>query len=161
MHQRTMIQTPRSPRSVFRDLPVIPEDESCEETILHLESGNGCQQSAYFLQEARRQEGLCDLLHSPDLDKLAQIHASNMANLGCVFHSVASVLDLQEHLDSDCVGENIQRGDSISLMHRETMTSVDSINRSNILSEHFDEFGCGVAIGRDGKVYSCQLFRKL
>jgi hypothetical protein len=30
----------------------------------------------------------------------------------------------------------------------------------NVLSEHFTEFGLGMAVGTDGDLYSCQLLRK-
>jgi hypothetical protein len=33
------------------------------------------------------------------------------------------------------------------------------INRMNVLSEQFTEFGMGIVEGFDGMLYSCQLFR--
>jgi hypothetical protein len=35
-----------------------------------------------------------------------------------------------------------------------------SVNRANILSLNFDQFGSATAVGQDGKVYCCHFFRK-
>jgi uncharacterized protein YkwD len=53
------------------------------------------------------------LQRSLQLDELAQKHATAMAVRGQVHHSVKSVEELQEHLQSTIVGENVQRGQSI------------------------------------------------
>jgi hypothetical protein len=53
------------------------------------------------------------LQRSHQLDELAQKHANAMAARGQVHHSVKSVEELQEHLESTIVGENVQRGQSI------------------------------------------------
>jgi len=63
-------------------------------------------------------------------------------------------------LDAKACGESVQCGNSLASMHWETMYDGKSVNRRNILGSRFDEFGCGVAVGRkDGKLYACQLFR--
>ena len=82
-----------------------------------------------------------------------------MAITGNVFHSVTTIDELVLLLSSTEVAENIQRGDMVEGMHRETMNNVNAINRSNLLSTYFSEVGCGTAMGQDGKLYSCQLFR--
>jgi hypothetical protein len=46
-------------------------------------------------------------------------------------------------------------------MHAETMHHAHAINRSNILSPYFIEFGYAVSVGDVGKLYSCQLFRSI
>jgi hypothetical protein len=69
------------------------------------------------------------------------------------------VEELKDLLAGMDVAGNIQRGDNMNEMHIETMQQRDSINRYNVLSAHFSEFGYGLAMGKDGKVHCCQLFR--
>jgi uncharacterized protein YkwD len=110
------------------------------------------------INKERHRRGLKLLKESDDLILLAEEHAQNMVNMNKVFHSVRSIDELMTKLQSTLAAENIQRGDSVILMHEETM--LDScISRENILSPHFSEFGCAVLQGADGKIYSCQLFR--
>jgi hypothetical protein len=98
---------------------------------------------------------------SPMLMQAASQQATAMARIQTVFHSVPTIQELQLLLASDQVAENVQRGDSIPEMHAETMHHANAINRSNILSPYFVEFGCAVSVGDDGKLYSCQLFRSI
>jgi uncharacterized protein YkwD len=110
------------------------------------------------VNKERHRRGLALFQESDDLNLLAEEHAQNMVNINKVFHSVRSIDELMTKLQSTAAAENIQRGDSVILMHEETM--LDScISRENILSPHFSEFGCAVLQGADGKIYSCQLFR--
>ena len=113
-----------------------------------------------LVNRARRRRGLVPLKSSENLQRLAVLHAIAMAQQGAVFHSVSNIEQLMELLSSRFVAENIQRGDSIVQMHQETMEDRKSINRSNQLCEYFTEFGSAVALGDDGKLYSCQLFRR-
>jgi hypothetical protein len=82
-----------------------------------------------------------------------------MATEGTVYHSVSTIEELKVLLAGMDVAENIQRGDNVNAMHIETMQQRDCINRYNVLSTYFSEFGYGLAVGKDGKVYCCQLFR--
>jgi uncharacterized protein YkwD len=100
------------------------------------------------------------LYRSRRLDALAHEHAQCMAQEQAVFHSVDSLNALQLKLDSKEVGENIQRGLSIQKMHHAmTWGSDSSPNRSNIISQKFNECGMGTAKGKDGLLYMVQLFR--
>jgi uncharacterized protein YkwD len=112
-----------------------------------------------LIEHERSIRGLHAFRTSEALNQLATQQACAMAKIGIVFHTVATIEELQLFLSSRQVAENIQRGDNASEMHKETMASVATINRSNLLSPYFTEFGCGVALGRDGKLYCCQLFR--
>jgi uncharacterized protein YkwD len=112
-----------------------------------------------LIEHERSVRGLHAFRTSEALNQLATQQACAMAKIGIVFHTVATIEELQLFLSSRQVAENIQRGDNASEMHKETMASVATINRSNLLSPYFTEFGCGVALGRDGKLYCCQLFR--
>jgi hypothetical protein len=82
-----------------------------------------------------------------------------MATEGTMHHSVSTIEELKILLVGMEVAENIQRGDNVSEMHMETMQQRGCINRYNVLSTFFSEFGYGLAVGKDGKVYCCQLFR--
>jgi uncharacterized protein YkwD len=150
-------------------LKTIPEEESVvedEENGTNLCGYNKafCDDPAYLVALERHQRNLLPYQRSMELDVLARLHAHRMALHTAVFHSVHSIQDLQRRLQATVVGENIIRGDSVYRMHQETMStptaSVSSINRSNILSKQFTEFGSAVAMGSDGKIYCCQYFRR-
>jgi uncharacterized protein YkwD len=119
---------------------------------------------AYLIALERHQRNLSPYQRSMELDVLARMHAHRMALHAAVFHSVPSIQDLQRRLQATVVGENIIRGDSVYRMHQETMStptaSVSSINRSNIISKQFTEFGSAIVMGSDGKIYCCQYFRR-
>jgi uncharacterized protein YkwD len=116
-----------------------------------------------LVNQDRRFHMLPPYRSSDVLDQLAARHAIAMARAQSVFHSVQTIAELMERLQNDRVAENIQRGDGIVQMHEDTMnystSSPPCINRTNILSGSFNEFGSAVALGGDGKLYSCQLFR--
>jgi uncharacterized protein YkwD len=111
-----------------------------------------------FIAKERRDRRLAAFRISQHLSDLARRHAEAMATATSVYHSVASVSELQRLLGRGMVGENVQCGDSFANMHHETMRC-NAINRSNILSRHFTEIGTGSAVGSDGMIYSCQMFR--
>lgn len=159
----TMIVRIGSPRSVKQpksppSLRTIPENESCLDdkcrSFVDL-----IDDPATLVRMERAHRSMRPFTRSLELDFLARIHTMHMAAARSVFHSVRCVAALQTKLLSEKVGENVQRGEALGSMHFETMTG-DSINRSNILSSHFDEFGSATAVGADGKLYSCQYFRK-
>ena len=102
------------------------------------------------------------LERSTELDKLALQHAKRMAKQQRAFHSVSNLEQLQAKLGGRLeVGENVQMGESTSTfdLHEKIMSSTDSVQRINILSNVFDEFGMGVARDRNGRIYMAQLFR--
>jgi uncharacterized protein YkwD len=107
----------------------------------------------------RRKRGLLPFRLSRELNHLASQQAYRMAMDGKVYHSVSTVDELKILLMGNDVAENIHRGDTMSTMHAETMRQSSCINRSNVLSIYFSDFGYGLATGRDGKLYCCQLFR--
>jgi hypothetical protein len=100
------------------------------------------------------------LYRSRFLDALARLHAQGMAEKQSISHSVESLEELREKLQSEEVGENIQRGATIFQMHRSLMCERQSLSRRNIMSKKFNEFGIGTAKGEDGKLYMVQLFRQ-
>lgn len=113
-----------------------------------------------LVNSERAQLGLQSFQASRTLDKFAERQAREMAKLGRVYHSVSSIEDLIKLLGSLVVAENIQRGEDFTAMFEETLYG-SSINRDNLLSTHFTEFGSAAVIGGDGMIYSCQLFRGL
>jgi uncharacterized protein YkwD len=112
-----------------------------------------------LVNHERRKHGLPPFRLSRTLNRLSAEHASRMATEGTVYHSVSTIEELKVLLAGMDVAENIQRGDNVNAMHIETMQQRDCINRYNVLSTYFSEFGYGLAVGKDGKVYCCQLFR--
>jgi hypothetical protein len=80
-------------------------------------------------------------------------------------HSVPTLQDLQHILNSEDVGENIQRGASVQEMHCMSLKE-GTLNCRNILRGSYLEFGMGTAMGRrhdddddNNKLYMVQLFR--
>jgi uncharacterized protein YkwD len=112
-----------------------------------------------LVDKERAQHGLRPFRWSHSLSKLAAQQAQFMAECGTIFHSVSTISELIVMLSSSQVAENVQRGDSIRSMHNDTMHVDNVINRMNVLSEQFNEFGIGIVEGIDGMLYSCQLFR--
>jgi len=102
---------------------------------------------------------------------MASLHANFMAQECHAMHSVSCASDLQTMLGSRVVAENILHGQStLREMHNNVMTTTTaaassknkhSIRRQNILYPRFTEMGCAMAQGTDGKLYVCQLFRRV
>jgi uncharacterized protein YkwD len=136
---------------------VIPEDKSCGSLQISELSTSTVSLHGLINQE-RQARDIPPLIRSTDLDKLAQLHANSMASDQKVTHTVSNVDELKHLLQSDRVGENVQRGASINAMHEMAMTK-HKVNRSNILTSSYDEYGVAVAVGDDGNLYLCQLFR--
>ena len=124
-------------------------DDDNEDTIDYLNMVN----------HERARLHLAPLVSSPELDRLAELHCHHMAESRNVYHSVHSIDELVAQLQSPHAAENVQRGDSIAGMHRETLAQPNSVNYCNLVSTVFTEFGSAACRGRDGKVYHCQLFR--
>ena len=113
-----------------------------------------------LVNQERARRYLKPFQQSMALNQLAAQHATAMCQAETVFHSVASTEELMFMLGSTAVAENVQRGDCVAQMHLETMhDELFSVNQSNLLSPYFSEFGSAVVMGRDDKLYSCQLFQ--
>ena len=130
----------------------IPENECC------IRLPEATNDPVEFLHTERKRRRLPELQRNAELDCWARLQASQMASATNVFHSVETIEELQEKLGSVAVGENVQRGDSVFSMLCESMESGCTVNRSNMLSEHFTQFGSAIAMGGDGKLYFCQVF---
>jgi uncharacterized protein YkwD len=143
-------------------LKTIPEEE---EVVQFLADDEPSQEQIQgdkehnVVNQSRIQHNLQPLHRTAALDAVAYAHAQCMAQRQAVYHSVNSVLALQKRLGSKHVGENVQRGISITHIHRDSMLQKDSFIRRNILSTSFDEMGMSTFIGTDGIMYLCQVFR--
>jgi uncharacterized protein YkwD len=144
-------------------LKTIPEEEAVH---FHVNDGPYPTDDAIngdrdFINQSRVQHNLKPLHRSAVLDTIALVHAQSMAQGQAVVHSVKSILELQQKLRSRHVGENVQRGASIKQIHHDSMAAQEggSFIRRNILSTSFDEMGMATAMGRDGILYLCQVFR--
>lgn len=130
---------------------------------------------AGMLNMIRIQHCLHPLERCTELDYCAKIHCRNMISACSVHSSVATVTELKIKLSSVHAGENIQRirsdssdaarGNSGSGTNKDVAQSMFEtwmnvpINRQNILSKQFTQYGSTIEMGTDGKYYCCQLFR--
>merc|ERR1712187_148442 len=114
--------------------------------------------SMELTNRARLDVGEFPYRHSKFLECLAYVHANRMADMGQLQHAVSSVETLQSLLASDHVASNVQRGYSVPEMHAKALIDYPE-NRENVLSSRFQEYGVGLAWGKDGYLYCCQYFR--
>jgi uncharacterized protein YkwD len=111
-----------------------------------------------YINRERHHLGLDPFRSSSVLNCMAERHARHMAKRRNVFHSVGSIKELMVSLNSSAVAENIQRGENGVQMLVTTLQGA-SINQANLMSSCFSECGSSMMLGRDGKLYLCQLFR--
>jgi uncharacterized protein YkwD len=146
-------------------LATIPEDNSCIKW--YPEEGSqeigfnlpALQRSYMYIEQERRAHRLGKLRRCASLEALALIHAFAMARERAIFQSVKHLYELRYKLKSRLhVGENVQVGSTVFLMHQVAMTDLET-NRRNILGAEFSEYGVAVVRGTDGYFYSCQYFR--
>jgi len=111
----------------------------------------------FLLNQERRTQHLHPLLQSTSLDNLARVHATYMAETGRVESAFANQEELSDMLNTDlAVGENVQCGTTPLQLHLASLKT----RRSLLLSPLFNEFGLGIARGKDGQLYLCELFRQ-
>ena len=145
-------------------LKTIPEAQSVR-FLLECDNAEPSQETEspynnhHLVNTSRLNHSLQTLRRTVHLDAMAKAHAQSMAQRKMVFHSVNSLAALRDKLESAHAGENIQRGESIALLHDECMSQ--AILRANVLSNEFDEMGMATAVGTDGIVYLVQLFRAI
>ena len=113
-----------------------------------------------LVNQERARRNLPPFRPSSELQQLADQHCYHMAQQSSVFHSVQSIDQLVALLRAPHAAESIQRGSSLLEMHYETVSQRRSVNYCNLVSNVFTEFGAACYMGRDGKLYQCQLFRK-
>ncbi|KAL7573177.1 hypothetical protein ACA910_018838 [Epithemia clementina (nom. ined.)] len=127
-----------------------------------------------LINKERAMRGRPALKRNTHLDYMCQLHAETMAEQQKLLHLTDSQEESRHFLNSNRVGEIIQRGPSVEVMHEQTMEMMRTLKTTkdktttrtriptatkNILGRHFREFGVGTARGEDGKLYMVQLFR--
>lgn len=106
------------------------------------------------INQSRQSHGVHRISGDPILDHKAQRWAEHLASNGRLAHStLSSGLD---GLPWTAVAENVGRGSSIGQVHDQYMGS--SRHRANILDRRWSRVGTGHAVGRDGHVYTVQVF---
>jgi len=123
-----------------------------------LAGGFGFNSVHVLVNKSRTQVGRKALKRNAVLDSLCQLHAKLMAGDSQVFHSVQSIDELRDLVNSEHAGETVQSGDSTLDMHMESLRTKDTAFK-NIMGKDFTEFGAATAKGKDGKLYMVQLFR--
>lgn len=131
---------------------------SSSTTKTHLETlDQAVKRIRFLLNQERRTQHLHPLLESTSLDNLARVQATYMAETGRVESAFANQEELSDMLNTDlAVGENVQCGTTPLQLHLASLKT----RRSLLLSPLFNEFGLGIARGKDGQLYLCELFRQ-
>lgn len=111
-----------------------------------------------MVNECREKDSIQPLGRSRFLDSLAKAHAEKLAGNLRLRQSCKSLNELRSTVKSRRAGENVQRGDSVELMHEAALVKNDSCLQ-NIMDPRFVEMGVGTCRSLDGKIYMVQLFR--
>lgn len=108
---------------------------------------------AYMQNRDRTAFGRPALSYSSFLSSLARRHAQNMARAHAIWHDPALPSDVGswEH-----VGDNVGRSDSVEHLHGGFMASRQ--HRDNLLFWAYEQYGVGVAISDDGRIYAAVVF---
>ena len=126
----------------------------------------GATESRIFdlINAQRQHQGLRPLVYNPQLDRMAKIHAENMARFQKMAHTIpdASLPTLGDR--ARYVGYVYGRlAENVALGYPNAETVVDgwmnsSGHRRNILDREVGETGIGIARSSAGGVYYCQVF---
>ena len=127
----------------------------------HFDSPIAFESNHVMVNRFRITVGKRPLRRSRSLDDLATKHALAMSVREEVFHSQRTIDELRKVLNTTGpVGENVHCGQSVQCIQE--MIEFDSQlseSRINVVSDEFSDFGMGTAIGSEGQLYMCQLFR--
>lgn len=115
--------------------------------------GSAEAQLVGWINAARRDAGLHELVVRSDLRDVSRRHSERMADRQEVGHNPNRT---SEVCCWSKLGENVAYGTDLRDIHRRLMAS--SGHRANILSSDFTELGVGVEL-RDGVYWVTQLFR--
>ena len=116
-----------------------------------------------MVNRARERQAVPPLNRSSDLDALARAHAETMAAAqrdcgeGRAFHADPTEIQAKLKKPSRRIGSNVAIGESVRHIHQEMMHKKGDYN--NIFDRRYTEVGMGTAVGSDGKIYLCQIFR--
>ena len=119
-----------------------------------------------MLNEKRAEMGLSALMWSDDLERVAQIHSQNMADLKFFGHQGIDGKMVSDR--ADClgvgnwrsIGENIAftRGYSDPIAKAVDLWMDSPSHRHNLLDQNWKESAVGVAVAADGSYYFTQVF---
>jgi len=129
-----------------------------------MERAQDLPRNSYFrnnhvmVNHVRAQKIVSALNRSLDLDTLARWHAEAMAALGgSAFHADPFELQARLKKPSRRIGSNVGVGSSVRDIHEQMMRNKGDYN--NMIDRRYSQFGMGTALGANGDIYLCQIYR--
>jgi uncharacterized protein YkwD len=167
-HQPQPITPPSQLHNLEESIQQIPRGSSSSNSSTAIRNNHNHKQQQEqqrttvhaLVHKERAQAQLPPLHRSAELDAYCKTHAKRMARQQVAVHSVQTADELHSIFkEAAYMGENVQSGSSLRTMHALTMKD-DGASADNILGD-YNEFGAHVQKGDDGRLYLCQVFRKL
>jgi hypothetical protein len=112
-----------------------------------------------LVNQERKNRTIAPLIRMRELDEFARSHAEKMAVDNIMIHISPSVVTAALK-DKTCrrLGSNVAKGQTIREIH-ENMMQFKQSHKNNIIDRRFINFGMGTAVGAEGDLYLCQIFR--
>lgn len=111
-----------------------------------------------LVNQERTRRTMAPLIRMVELDQLARIHAEQIAEEEELRHVDADALRYAlKYIPYRRLGENVARGKDIRSIHNDMMSTLS--NKNNIVDRRFTHMGMGTAVGKNGELYLCQIFR--
>ena len=111
-----------------------------------------------LVNQERIKRTMAPLIRMVELDQLARIHAEQIAEEEELRHVEADALRFAlKDIPHRRLGENVGCGENIRSIHQDMMGTRS--NRNNIVDRRFTHMGMGTALGKNGELYLCQIFR--
>jgi len=131
------------------------------------DTGNGADARAHadalakMVAALRASEALPRLARDDRLDALARAHAERMRDAGVAAHDLGdgdprARFEAEATFSASAVGENVAHAPTTVRAHRALYASPS--HRMNLLRAEYTHLGVGVAVARDGSVYTCETF---
>ncbi|MFA9429323.1 CAP domain-containing protein [Egicoccus sp. AB-alg2] len=128
----------------------------------HAAAKNGCKvvakpeaASRDFIAAQRKKAKVGAIKHAGDLRDVARDHAMRMCTRDRLYHNPNLTKEVRNWRS---VGENVGRGTTIDRLNRAFMDSPG--HRANVLDKRWTQYGVGVAVNGQGKVYVVQVYRR-
>mmetsp|Transcript_24137 Transcript_24137/g.45933 ORF Transcript_24137/g.45933 Transcript_24137/m.45933 type:complete len:240 (+) Transcript_24137:47-766(+) len=111
-----------------------------------------------LVNQERSRRATAPLIRMVELDQLARIHAAQIADEQELRHVEPDALRLAlKDIPYRRLGENVATGRDVRSIHNDMMNTLS--NKNNIVDRRFTHFGMGTAVGKNGELYLCQIFR--
>ena len=111
-----------------------------------------------LVNQERTRRTIKPLIRMVELDRLARIHAEQIAEEEDLRHVDADALRMAlKDIPHRRLGENVARGSNVRSIHNNMMSTLS--NKNNIVDRRFTHMGMGTAVGKNGELYLCQIFR--